>query len=291
MLDMFNTKKLSQAQAALANTQAQLANQAKKTKTAAIIGSSTTAAAAVVAGVLHFGLGRGNKKVKEKINNYDQIVEERNKAIDDAAGFKTRCEYAENLAVAADGCCQKLANSIRTKNSEEMHAAMEGHKAIHKEIFGDISEASFNAAVAAYDAFVKSLQNQNAQNDQNDQNQIPQNNQNAQNDQNDQNQIPQNNQNAQNDQNDQNQIPQNDQNAQKIALARRVYGEACAKAGAAKMALDTAKAVLDTAKSASPEADVKDLEAAVNTAKATFDAANKELEEAYAALNASEKVK
>ena len=274
MLDMFNTKKLSQAQAALANTQAQLANQAKKTKTAAIIGSSTTAAAAVVAGVLHFGLGRGNKKVKEKINNYDQIVEERNKAIDDAAGFKTRCEYAENLAVAADGCCQKLANSIRTKNSEEMHAAMEGHKAIHKEIFGDISEASFNAAVAAYDAFVKSLQNQNAQNDQNDQNQIPQNNQNAQ-----------------NDQNDQNQIPQNDQNAQKIALARRVYGEACAKAGAAKMALDTAKAVLDTAKSASPEADVKDLEAAVNTAKATFDAANKELEEAYAALNASEKVK
>ena len=257
MLDMFNTKKLSQAQAALANTQAQLANQAKKTKTAAIIGSSTTAAAAVVAGVLHFGLGRGNKKVKEKINNYDQIVEERNTALGEITGLKTRCEYAENLAITADGCCQKLANSIRTKNSEEMHAAMEGHKAIHKEIFGDISEASFNAAVAAYDAFVKSLQNQNDQNDQNDQNQIPQNN----------------------------------QNAQKIALARRVYGEACAKAGAAKMALDTAKAVLDTAKSASPEADVKDLEAAVNTAKATFDAANKELEEAYAALNASEKVK
>ena len=55
------------------------------------------------------------------------------------------------------------------------------------------------------------------------------------------------------------------------------------------MALDTAKAVLDTAKSTSPEADVKDLEKAVTEAQATFDAANKELEEAYAALNALQK--
>ena len=279
MLDIFNKKALSQAQAALANTQAKLDSQAKKTKQAAIIGGSTTAAAAVVAGVLHFGIGKGNKKVKEKLNNYDLIVEERNKAIDDATGLKAERDHAINMAIAADGCCQKLANSIRTKNSEEMHAAMEGHKAIHKEIFGDISEESFNAAVAAYDEFIKSLTAQDQQNAQNAQipqnNQIPQNDQNAQN-----NQIPQNDQNAQNAQNDQ---------AQKIADAQRVYGEACAKAGTAKMALDTAKAVLDTAKSTSPEADVKELEKAVTEAQATFDAANKELEEAYAALNALQK--
>ena len=267
MLDIFNKKALSQAQAALANTQAKLDSQAKKTKQAAIIGGSTTAAAAVVAGVLHFGIGKGNKKVKEKLNNYDLIVEERNKAIDDATGLKAERDHAINMAIAADGCCQKLANSIRTKNSEEMHAAMEGHKAIHKEIFGDISEESFNAAVAAYDEFIKSLTAQDQQNAQNAQ--IPQNNQ-----------IPQNDQNAQNAQNDQ---------AQKIADAQRVYGEACAKAGTAKMALDTAKAVLDTAKSTSPEADVKELEKAVTEAQATFDAANKELEEAYAALNALQK--
>ena len=275
MLGFTSKKALEEMSVKLTNAQEMLNAQTKKTKQAAIIGGSTTAAAAVVAGVLHFGLGRGNKKVKEKINNYDLIIEERNKALEDVADLTTKYKHATNMAIASDGCCQKLANSIRTKNSEEMHAAMEGHKAIHKEIFGDISDESFNAAVAAYDAFVKSLENnqqqpQNAQN-----NQIPQNDQNAQNNQN--------NQNAQN-----NQQNQNDQ-AQKIADAQRVYGEACAKAGAAKMALDTAKAVLDTAKSTSPEADVKDLEKAVTEAQATFDAANKELEEAYAALNALQK--
>ena len=277
MLDIFNKKALSQAQAALANTQAKLDSQAKKTKTAAIIGGSTTAAAAVVAGITFFTGGR--KINRNKIKNYDNIVEERNAAIDEVAGLKAKCAHAEALAVAADGCCCKLSAAIDSKDPAEIYAAKQGHKQIHASIFGDASQESVNAAVKAYEDFIKSLNDQNAQNNQNDQN--------AQNNQNDQN--AQNNQNDQNDQNAQNnQQNQNDQ-AQKIADAQRVYGEACAKAGAAKMALDTAKAVLDTAKSASPEADVKDLEKAVTEAQATFDAANKELEEAYAALNALQK--
>ena len=264
MLDIFNTKKLEATKTALANAQAQAAANAKKTKTAAIIGGSTTAAAAAVAGLCFFTGGR--KINRNKLKNYDNILEERNKAIDDATNFKTRCEYAENLAVAADGCCQKLANSIRTKNSEEMHAAMEGHNAIHKEIFGDISEESFNAAVAAYDEFIKSLTAQDQQNAQ-----IPQNNQNAQNAQ-----IPQNNQNAQN---------QNDQ-AQKIADAQNRYNDACAKAGAAKTAFENAEKKLAAAKASNSTGDHSALEAAVTAAKAAFEAADKERVDAKNTLDA-----
>ena len=252
MLDIFNTKKLEATKTALANAQAQAAANAKKTKTAAIIGGSTTAAAAAVAGLCFFTGGR--KINRNKLKNYDNILEERNKAIDDATNFKTRCEYAENLAVAADGCCQKLANSIRTKNSEEMHAAMEGHNAIHKEIFGDISEESFNAAVAAYDEFIKSLTAQDQQNAQ----------------------IPQNNQNAQN---------QNDQ-AQKIADAQNRYNDACAKAGAAKTAFENAEKKLAAAKASNSTGDHSALEAAVTAAKAAFEAADKELVDAKNTLDA-----
>ena len=163
MLGFTSKKALEEMSVKLTNAQEMLNTQTKKTKQAVIIGGSTTAAAAVVAGVLHFGLGRGNKKVKEKINNYDLIIEERNKALEDVADLTTKYKHATNMAIASDGCCQKLANSIRTKNSEEMHAAMEDHKAIHKEIFGDISDESFNAAVAAYDAFVKTLENSQQQ--------------------------------------------------------------------------------------------------------------------------------
>ena len=249
----------------LANAQAKADTNAKKFKTAVITGSATTGAAAVVAGVLHFGLGRGNKKVKEKINNYELVVEERNKSLEEITNIKAERDCAINMAIASDGCCHKLATAIDTHNYEEMYAAVEGHKAIHKELFKDISEESFNAAVAAYDEFIKSLTAQDQQNAQN-----------AQNDQNAQ--IPQNNQNAQ--------IPQNNQNAQKIAEAQKKYGEACAKVGATRSILDTAKAVLDTAKSASPEADVKELVKAVTEAQTAFDAAEREFKEADAALKA-----
>ena len=272
------TQEIEAAKTALINAQAKAQATEKKFKTAVITGTSTTAAAAVVAGVLHFGLGRGNKKVKEKINNYELVVEERNKSLEEITNIKAERDHAINMAIAADGCCFRMAAAFTAGDDAVINEVKQGHSKIHEEMFGETSQNTVNAAVAAYDEFIKSL---NAQN----QNQIPQNNQNAQNDQN-----AQNNQNNQNDQNDQNaQNNQNDQNAQKIADAQRVYGEACAKAGAAKMALDTAKAVLDTAKSASPEADVKELEKAVTEAQATFDAANKELEEAYAALNALQK--
>ena len=247
MLDIFNNKKLAAAQAALANTQAQLANQAKKTKTAAIIGGSTTGAAAVIAGVCF--LTGGRKANREKIKNYDLITEERNKALDEIAGLEAKCKHAENLAIAADGCCCKLSAAIDSKDPAEIYAAKQGHKQIHASIFGDVSQESVNAAVAAYDEFIKSLTAQNAQNAQN-------------------------NQNAQNDQ------------AQKIADAQNRYNDACAKAGAAKTAFENAEKKLAAAKASAPDGDHKDLEAAVNAAKAAFDAADKELVDAKSALDA-----
>ena len=259
MLDIFNKKALSQAQAALANTQAKLDSQAKKTKTAAIIGGSTTGAAAVVAGICFFTGGR--KINREKIKNFDSVVEERNKSLDEVAGLKAKCAHAEALAVAADGCCFRMAAAFTAGDDAVVNEVKQGHSKIHEEIFGETSQNTVNAAVAAYDEFIKSL------NAQNQNNQQPQNTA--------QNQIPQNAQNAQNAQND-----------QKIADAQKKYGEACAKAGAAKMALDMAKAVLDTAKSESPEADVKGLEKAVTEAQTAFDAADKELVDADAALKA-----
>ena len=292
MLDIFNKKALSQAQAALANTQAKLDSQAKKTKTAAIIGGSTTGAAAVVAGICFFTGGR--KINREKIKNFDSVVEERNKSLDEVAGLKAKCAHAEALAVAADGCCFRMAAAFTAGDDAVVNEVKQGHSKIHEEIFGETSQNTVNAAVAAYDEFIKSLnaQNQNNQQPQNTaQNQIPQNAQNAQNDQNAQNaQNDQNAQNAQNDQNAQNaqndQNDQNAQNAQKIADAQKKYGEACAKAGAAKTAFENAEKKLAAAKASAPDGDHKDLEAAVNTAKAAFDAADKELVDAKSALDA-----
>lgn len=281
MLDIFNKKALSQAQAALANTQAKLDSQVKKTKTAAIIGGSTTGAAAVVAGICFFTGGR--KINRSKLKNYDNVLEERNKSLDEVAGLKAKCAHAEALAVAADGCCFRMAAAFTAGDDAVVNEVKQGHSKIHEEIFGETSQNTVNAAVAAYDEFIKSLnaQNQNNQQPQNTaQNQIPQNaqNQNDQNAQNAQNaQIPQN-------QNDQT-VVQNDQ-AQKIADAQNRYNDACAKAGAAKTAFENAEKQLAAAKASAPDGDHKDLEAAVNTAKAAFDAADKELVDAKNTLDA-----
>lgn len=281
MLDIFNKKALSQAQAALTNTQAKLDSQVKKTKTAAIIGGSTTGAAAVVAGICFFTGGR--KINRSKLKNYDNVLEERNKSLDEVAGLKAKCAHAEALAVAADGCCFRMAAAFTAGDDAVVNEVKQGHSKIHEEIFGETSQNTVNAAVAAYDEFIKSLnaQNQNNQQPQNTaQNQIPQNaqNQNDQNAQNAQNaQIPQN-------QNDQT-VVQNDQ-AQKIADAQNRYNDACAKAGAAKTAFENAEKQLAAAKASAPDGDHKDLEAAVNTAKAAFDAADKELVDAKNTLDA-----
>ena len=212
MLDIFNTKKLEATKTALANAQAQAAANAKKTKTAAIIGGSTTGAAAVVAGLCFFTGGR--KINRSKIKNFDSVVEERNNALNEVTSLKAKCEHAENLAIAADGCCCRLSAAIDSKDPAEIYAARQGHAKIHASIFGDVSQESVNAAVAAYDEFIKSLTAQDQQNAQNAQN--AQNNQNDQNDQNAQNQ--QNAQNAQNQQNAQN--AQNQQNAQNAQNAQ-----------------------------------------------------------------------
>ena len=265
MLDIFNTKKLEAAKAQLANSQAQIKAQEKKTRTAIIAGSSTTGVA-VAAIATHFLFGNGKKINRNKLKNYDNVLEERNAAIDEVADLKAKYQHATNMAIVADGCCCRLSAAIDSKDPAEIYAAKQGHKQIHASIFGEVSQESVNAAVAAYDEFIKSLQN-----NQNDQ--IPQNNQ-----------IPQNQQNAQNNQISQNN--QNAQNAQNIADAQNRYNDACAKAGAAKTAFENAEKKLTDAKTADPDGDHKDLEAAVNTAKAAFEAADKELVDAKNTLDA-----
>ena len=169
MLDIFNTKKLEAAKAQLANSQAQIKAQEKKTRTAIIAGSSTTGVA-VAAIATHFLFGNGKKINRDKLKNYDNIIEERNAAIDEVAGLKAKCAHAEALAVAADGCCCRMSAAIDSKDPAEIYAAKQGHKQIHASIFGDVSQESVNAAVKAYEDFIKSLNDQNAQNAQNDQN-------------------------------------------------------------------------------------------------------------------------
>ena len=109
MLDIFNTKKLSQAQAALANTQAKLDSQAKKTKTAAIIGGSTTGAAAVVAGLCFFTGGR--KINRSKIKNFDSVVEERDNAITAKVAADTKISTLETEKKGLESTCELLAGS------------------------------------------------------------------------------------------------------------------------------------------------------------------------------------
>ena len=169
MLDIFNKKALEAAKAQLANTQAKLDSQAKKTKTAAIIGGSTTAAAAVVAGITFFTGGR--KINREKIKNYELVVEERNKALHDAAESAAKAEHATNMAVTADGCCFRMSTAFDSGDESVINEVKQNHLKIHETIFGETSQNTMNAAVAVYDEFIKSL---NAQNQQQPQNPVPQ---------------------------------------------------------------------------------------------------------------------
>ena len=246
MLDIFNKKALSQAQAALANTQAKLDSQVKKTKTAAIIGGSTTGAAAVVAGICFFTGGR--KINREKIKNYDLVVEERNKALHDAAESAAKAEHATNMAVTADGCCFRMSAAFDSGDESVINEVKQNHMKIHETIFGETSQNTMNAAVAAYDEFIKSLNAQNQQQPQQKNDPVPQ--------------------------------QKNDQ----IADAQAKRNAACKKAGDAKTALENAQKALDTAKTTEPAGDHSALEAAVNTAQDAFNTANKELEEADKAL-------
>ena len=100
-------KALEAAKTALANSQAQIKAQEKKTRTAIIAGSASTGAA-VAAIAAHFVFGNGRKIQRDKIKNYDSVVEERNKAIDDATDLKAKYQHATNMAIAADGCCWKM---------------------------------------------------------------------------------------------------------------------------------------------------------------------------------------
>ena len=261
MLDIFNKKSLSQAQTALANAEAKAQAQAKKTKQAAIIGGSTTGAAAAVACICFFTGGR--KANREKIKNFNSVVEERNKSLDEIVTLKAKCDHAEALAIAADGCCCKMSAAFESNDPAEINAARQGHAKIHASIFGDVSQESVDAAVKAYDEFIKQTQNPAPQ-QKNDP--APQ----------------QKNDPAPQQKNDPAPQQKNDQ----LADAQAKYDAACKKAGDTKTALENAEKKLVAAKASAPDGDHKDLEAAVNTAKAAFDAADKELVDADAALKA-----
>ena len=158
MLDIFNKKALSQAQAALANTQAKLDSQVKKTKTAAIIGGSTTAAATALAGILHFGLGQGRKLNREKIRNFDSVVEERDRVIGENNSLKTALAGEQSLRELAIGDGDNLVNAINSRNAEYMVQAVADHRRFRKEIYGDATTDSLRTSIELFNKYVEQLE-------------------------------------------------------------------------------------------------------------------------------------
>ena len=109
MLDIFNKKAIEEMSAKLANAEAKVASQAKKTKTAAIIGGSTTGAAAVVAGLCFFTGGR--KINRSKIKNFDSVVEERDNAITAKVAADAKISSLETEKKGLESTCELLAGS------------------------------------------------------------------------------------------------------------------------------------------------------------------------------------
>ena len=93
----------------LANAQAKADTNAKKFKTAAIIGGSTTGAAAVVAGLCFFTGGR--KINRSKIKNFDSVVEERDNAITAKVAADAKISALETEKKGLESTCELLAGS------------------------------------------------------------------------------------------------------------------------------------------------------------------------------------
>lgn len=158
MMDIFGKKKIAELSAALANEQAKSSAQEKKTRTAAIIGGSTTAATAAAAVAVHFVFGSGKKINKQKLAKYDQVVEERDRVIDENSSLKTALAGEQSLKALAIGDADNLANAINSRDPEYMVKANNDHKRFRKEIYGDATEESLRNSMALFDQYIAALE-------------------------------------------------------------------------------------------------------------------------------------
>lgn len=146
MLDLFNKKALAEAQIKIANAEAKAEANSKKFKTAVIAGSSTTGAA-VAAIAAHFVFGNGRKLNRDKIKNFDSVVEERdtaigerNEAVSKVEGLNNKVKALENTVetVTASGYNLIEANGklIDEGDLNAWNKAVEAHENITAKVFG-----------------------------------------------------------------------------------------------------------------------------------------------------------
>ena len=258
-------KALEATKTALANAQAQAQSQAKKTKQAAIIGGSTTAAAAVVAGAFFFTGGR--KINREKIKNFDSVVEERDNAITAKVAADTKISNLETEKKGLESTCELLAGSAYNvqvaavaatggtiKENSTFQRACYDHDLLVKKTFNTKSDEEFmklrKDLFKSFTDSIKELEKLDAAAD------------------------------------DADDDADEAETEEDLKAAQNRYNDACKKAGDAKKALDDAKKALDDDKAANPSGDHTEFEKALTDAQENFDKANKELEEADAALKA-----
>ena len=112
MLGFTITKKSElEAQAIkLSNAEAKAEANAKKFKTSVIAGSASTGAAAAAIAA-HFLLGNGRKVQRNKIKNFDSVVEERDNAITAKVAADTKISNLETEKKGLESTCELLAGS------------------------------------------------------------------------------------------------------------------------------------------------------------------------------------
>ena len=157
-MDLFNKKALAAAQAALANAEAKVYAQEKKTKSAMIIGGSTTAVAAALGAFAHFGLGQGRKLNRDKIKNYDQVVEERDRVIGEKNKVEAALKEENAMKMIAIGDADNLVNAINSRDPEYMVKAKDDHKRFRKEIYGDATTDSLRTSIELFNKYVEQLE-------------------------------------------------------------------------------------------------------------------------------------
>lgn len=143
----------------LANAQAQVRSQEKKTRTAAIIGGSTTAATAAAAIVAHKLFGTGKKINKEKLNNYDQVVEERDRVIGEKATLAKDLDSRTLERDAAMASGHKLVIAAETRDGKALNAAIAEHKYFSDMLYGKegCTAEKVKERIDMFDAFLEEL--------------------------------------------------------------------------------------------------------------------------------------
>lgn len=266
------TQEIEAAKTALINAQAKAQATEKKFKTAVITGSATTgtAAAAIAA---HFLFGNGRKVQRNKIKNFDSVVEERDNAITAKVTADAKISTLETEKKGLESTCELLAGSAYNvqvaavaatggeieKNSTFQRACYD-HDLLVKKTFNTKNDEEFmKLRKNLFKSFTDSIKElEKLDTDE-----------------------------AETEEATEEQTEEQTEEADKaLKEAQAKYDAAYKKAGAAKTVLENAEKKLAAAKKSAPDGDHKDLEAAVNTAKAAFDAADKELEDADKALKA-----